>query len=56
MMSTALVVAMIVAQAAADTFLTRLEGHWTGEGTVLGRPAAIEMEWAWVARSSSSSS
>jgi hypothetical protein len=48
MMSTALVVAMIVAQAAADSFLGSLEGRWGGEGTVLGRPSVIEMQWTWI--------
>jgi hypothetical protein len=32
---------------AADPFLSRLEGQWNGEGTVLGQPSRIEMEWSW---------
>ncbi len=31
---------------ASDPLLTRLVGVWTGEGTVLGQPARIRMEWA----------
>ena len=46
-MLTALMVAMIAAQSTADLLLARLEGHWTGEGTVLSRPATLQMEWAW---------
>jgi hypothetical protein len=46
-MWTAVVVAVIAAQSVADALLTRLEGHWTGEGTVLSRPATLQMEWAW---------
>jgi hypothetical protein len=33
--------------AAADPLLSRLEGRWSGEGTVLGQPAIIDMEWSW---------
>jgi hypothetical protein len=47
-MGMALVVAMLVAQTAADPFLASLGGRWSGEGTVLGRTAAIEMEWTWI--------
>jgi hypothetical protein len=44
---TAVVVAVMAAQPVADALLARLEGHWTGEGTVLSRPATLQMEWAW---------
>lgn len=30
-----------------DAFLSRLEGRWSGTGTVLGQPSKIEMEWSW---------
>jgi hypothetical protein len=32
---------------AADPLLSRLEGRWSGEGTVLGQPSSIDMEWSW---------
>jgi hypothetical protein len=35
------------AQPAADPLLARLEGRWSGEGTVLNQAARIEIEWAW---------
>lgn len=47
MMLTAVMVVMLAAQPAADPFLARLVGHWSGEGTVLGQASAIEMDWAW---------
>lgn len=31
---------------APDPLLTRLVGVWSGEGTVLGQPARVRMEWA----------
>ena len=34
-------------QTGQDPLLLRLEGQWTGSGTVLDQPAKIEMEWAW---------
>jgi hypothetical protein len=43
-----IVVAMLVAQVVPDSFLARLEGRWSGGGTVLGQESAIELEWAWV--------
>src|SRR5262245_44810156 len=46
-MGTAVVVAVIAAQSVADALFARLEGRWTGEGTVLSRPATLQMEWAW---------
>jgi hypothetical protein len=30
-----------------DAFLSRLEGHWSGTGTVLNQPSQIEMSWEW---------
>lgn len=39
--------AAAAAQPASDPILSRLEGRWSGEGTVLNQPAQIEMEWAW---------
>lgn len=47
MVLTAVVLAMLAIQQVADSFLPRLEGKWSGEGTVLNQPSAIEMEWAW---------
>lgn len=47
MMLMAMLIAMLAAQPVADSFLTRLEGRWVGEGTVLTQAAAIEAEWAW---------
>lgn len=32
-------------QAATDPLLSRLEGRWSGTGTVLNQPARIEMAW-----------
>lgn len=46
-MLTMVMVMMLAAQPVADPFLTRLPGHWSGEGTVLNQDSAIEMEWAW---------
>lgn len=34
-------------QPAPDPMLERLEGRWSGEGTVLNQPARIDMEWTW---------
>ncbi|MGH9386021.1 MAG: hypothetical protein ACRD2N_17220 [Vicinamibacterales bacterium] len=31
----------------AGDILSRVEGRWSGEGTVLGQPSRIEMEWSW---------
>lgn len=46
-MLTLLVALALTLQAAgSDTFLARLVGVWTGQGTVLGQPAKIRMEWA----------
>jgi hypothetical protein len=42
-----LVAGQAPAQRADDPFLARLIGSWSGEGTVLNRPAKIQMEWAW---------
>ena len=30
-----------------DAFLSRLEGRWSGTGTVLSQPSQIEMAWEW---------
>ena len=32
---------------AADPFLSRLVGEWSGTGTVLNQPAKIQMKWSW---------
>lgn len=40
-------IARFGAQTGPDPLLSRLEGKWTGTGTVLNQPAKIEMEWAW---------
>jgi hypothetical protein len=34
--------------ASQESFLTRLEGRWSGAGTVLNQSSKIEMEWAWI--------
>jgi hypothetical protein len=39
---------LFIAQAAsADPLLQRLEGRWSGRGTVLDTPAAVELTWEW---------
>src|SRR5687768_6671373 len=40
-------IARLGAQTGPDPLLSRLDGKWAGTGTVLNRPAKIEMEWAW---------
>jgi hypothetical protein len=40
-------VAGAVVQTGSDPFLSRLEGEWTGTGTVLNQPAKIQMSWSW---------
>lgn len=47
MIPTVVMLAMLAVQPVADAFLARLEGKWSGDGTVLNQAAAIEMEWAW---------
>jgi hypothetical protein len=47
MMRTAMLVAILAVQPVADPFLTRLDGRWAGEGTVLNQASAIEMAWGW---------
>jgi len=37
----------LAAQNGKDPLLLQLAGKWSGTGTVLNQPAAIEMEWAW---------
>jgi hypothetical protein len=37
--------AQVPAGADVPALLARLEGDWTGEGTILGRPATVEMHW-----------
>ena len=34
-------------QSAPDPLLARLEGKWSGNGTVLGQASKIEMTWSW---------
>ena len=36
------------ASSQADTFLTRLQGDWQGEGTVFGRAATLQIKWEWI--------
>jgi hypothetical protein len=43
----AILVALLAMQPVADPFLARLVGRWSGQGTVLNQPSAIEVEWAW---------
>ena len=31
-----------------DTFLTRVQGKWLGEGTVFGSAAVVQIKWEWV--------
>ncbi len=38
--------ALTLQASVSDPLLTRLVGVWTGEGTVLGQPARVRMEWA----------
>jgi hypothetical protein len=45
LMAIALAIGLSV-QTGKDPLLSRLEGQWTGSGTVLNQPAKIEMEWA----------
>lgn len=46
MLTSLLALALVLQTAASDVLLTRLLGVWTGEGTVLGQPARVRMEWA----------
>jgi hypothetical protein len=39
--------AAVAGQPAADPLLSRLEGQWSGEGTVSNQPSRIDMEWSW---------
>lgn len=41
------VVAGLAAQTGKDPLLLQLAGKWSGTGTVLNQPAAVDMEWAW---------
>ena len=34
-------------QAAPDPLLGKLEGEWSGEGTVLQMPARVQLTWEW---------
>lgn len=36
-----------VLQSSADPLLARLEGTWSGSGTVLNQPAKISLTWTW---------
>jgi hypothetical protein len=45
-MWTLLIVFALALQTASDPLLTRLVGGWNGEGTVLGQPATVRMEWS----------
>lgn len=37
----------VLAQSGQDPLLSRLSGQWSGNGTVLGQPSKIEMNWSW---------
>jgi hypothetical protein len=39
--------AFLLLQPAPDVLLDRLAGRWSGEGTVLGQAARVEMSWEW---------
>jgi hypothetical protein len=42
-----LIALVLFFQANGDPFLTRLNGQWSGTGTVLNQPAKISMTWNW---------
>ncbi len=41
------IAAGLVAQSGKDPLMNQMAGRWSGAGTVLNQPAAIEMEWGW---------
>lgn len=43
----AFVLAAGLLQTGADPLLSRLAGSWSGTGTVLKQPSAIQMTWSW---------
>jgi hypothetical protein len=38
---------VLAAQVSADAFLARYAGQWSGNGTVLGQPSKISINWTW---------
>lgn len=46
LMAIAMAIGLAV-QTGKDPVLSRLEGQWTGSGTVLNQPAKIAMKWEW---------
>jgi hypothetical protein len=42
-----LVFVLLFSQAAADPLLARLDGRWTGTGTVLNAAAVVTLHWEW---------
>jgi hypothetical protein len=49
MLSHLLLLAVLLGQPAGApaSFLDRLAGRWTGDGTVLSLPSQVEMSWEW---------
>jgi hypothetical protein len=43
----ALVLVSLLPASNQDAFLARLEGRWSGTGTVLNQPSRIDTQWSW---------
>ncbi len=44
----AVVLFVSVSVEAADPFLARLQGEWSGEGTAFGSKATVQQKWEWI--------
>lgn len=46
-----LLLVVVEASAQSESFLSRLQGSWQGEGTTLGMSSRLQIKWEWVLES-----